>query len=294
MDHFRKKRPNGSMIIFPHDYAAITRDPEWRNKLFWATPYRAVRDATMDFVRRLLKAGTRLESEEQRRAYVAALHLFAPWSIALVEAANTLDGFRDTHFSSDLPEVLYLSGGLQSNPGALGIDKLVRIGSCRRPLARQIVWTAQWTPVLKLPATLTDPEVVAFNRNPGLIHTAQASQRRIRYDNVEHYYAEILEASRGETGVCEPNALRELLSSTLKGQRIAETIKQRLLDLMAARLPPILQNVSSQMRALRKSRSLPQEIWTGTGGYWPSRIIGLEIMRRGGIVRRFDHGYNNV
>ena len=61
-----------------------------------------------------------------------------------------------------------------------------------------------------------------------------------------------------------------------------------------ARLLPILHNVSSQMRALRKSRSLPQEIWTGTGGYWPSRIIGLEIMRRGGIVRRFDHGYNHA
>ena len=206
------------MIIFPHDYAAIERDPKWRNKLFWPTPYRAVRDATLDFVRRLIRASAQLETEEQRQAYVAALHLFAPWAIALVEAANTLHGFRDTDFSSDLPEVLYLSGRLQSNPGTLGIDKLIRIGSCRRPLARQIVWTAQWTPILKLPATLADPEVVAFNRNPGLIHTAQASRRRIRYDNVERYYAEILETSRGEkNGVCEPDALRELLSSTLDG-----------------------------------------------------------------------------
>jgi hypothetical protein len=254
-----------------------------------------VRDATLDFVRRLLKASALLESEEQRQAYVASLQLFAPWSIALVEAANTLDGLQDVEFSTDLPEILYLSGRSQSNPGAEGIDKLIRIGSCRRPLARQIVWTAEWTPFLRLPAALANPEVVAFNRNPGLIRTAQASRRRIRYDNVEHYYAEALKAPREESnGAWDGGALWELLASTLQGQQIAEPIKQRLLELMVARLRPVLDKVSSQVSALRKARSLPQEIWTGTGGYWPSRIVGLEIMRRGGTVRRFDHGYNKV
>jgi hypothetical protein len=175
------------------------------------------------------------------------------------------------------------------------IDKLVRVGSCRRPLARQLVWTAQWTPIWQLPATLAAPDVVAFNRNPGLIFTAQESRRRVRYDNVESYYAEIRDTSRDEPyGQFDQEAVRDLLSGTLQGQRIAEPIKQRLLDLMAARLRPILNGVSRQMKALRKVRSLPREMWAGTGGYWPSRIVGIEVMRRGGTVRRFDHGYNNV
>ena len=283
------------MIVFPHDYAAIERDADWREKLFWPTPYRASRDATMDFVRRLLKASAQLQSEEQRQTYVASLQLFAPWAFALVEAANTLDGLGATEFSSDLPEMLYLSGRTKSNPGAVAIDKLIRVGSCRRPLARQIAWTAEWTPLMRLPAALADPEVVAFNRNPGLIRTAQASRRKIRYDNVEGYYAELLKSPREETnGAWEAEALRELISGTLEGQRIAEPIKQRLLQLLVARLHPVLNGVSCQISALRKARSLPREIWTGTGGYWPSRIVGLEVMRRGGTVRRFDHGYNKV
>jgi hypothetical protein len=88
--------------------------------------------------------------------------------------------------------------------------------------------------------------------------------------------------------------LRELLTVTLNGQKIVEPIKQRLLELMIARLQPILCGVSRQMTALRRIRVLPDEIWTGTGGYWPSRIIGIEVMRRGGTVRRFDHGYNHA
>ena len=283
------------MIVFPHDYAAIEHDADWRDRLYWPTSYRAVRDATMNFVRRLLKASALLKNEEQRQAYVAALQLFAPWSCALVEAANTLDGLQDVEFSTDLPEILFLSGRSQSNPGANGIDKLIRIGSCRRPLARQIAWTAEWTPLLRLPAALADPEVVAFNRNPGLIRTAQASRRRIRYDNVESYYAELLKAPRAEAkGAWDADAVRELIAGTLDGQQIAEPIKRRLLELMIARLQPVLNDVSCQMSALRKTRSLPREIWTGTGGYWPSRIIGLEVMRRGGTVRRFDHGYNKA
>jgi hypothetical protein len=285
------------MIIFPHDYAAIGRDADWRDRLFWPKSYRAVRDATLDFVRRLLKATSHFETEEQRQAYVASLQAFAPWAFALVEAANTLDGLQDVEFGTDLAEIRYLKGNGSSNPGFEPIDKLIKIGSCRHPWARQILWTTEWTSVLKLPATLVDPDVVAFNRNPGLIQTAQASRRRIRYDNVEQYYGEVLKSTcedRASPCPWDADALREVLSSTLHGQSIAEPLQHRLLDLMVARLRPILDEASRQLRALRMMRSLPQEIWAGTGGYWPSRIVGLEVMRRDGIVRRFDHGYNKA
>jgi hypothetical protein len=283
------------MILFPHDYAAIDRDADWRDRLCLPVSYRSLRDATLDFARRLMQANARVDTEEHRLTYLAAMGLFAPWANAVVEAANTLDGLGDVEFASDLPEVLFLSGRSSANPGEVEIDKLIRVGSCRRPLARQLVWTAQWTPVWRLPATLAAPDVVAFNRNPGLIFTAQESRRRVRYDNVESYYAEVRDTSRDEPyGQFDQEAVRDLLSGTLQGQHIAEPIKQRLLDLMTARLRPILNGVSRQMKALRKVRSLPREMWAGTGGYWPSRIVGLEVMRRGGTVRRFDHGYNNV
>ena len=35
---------------------------------------------------------------------------------------------------------------------------------------------------------------------------------------------------------------------------------------------------------------LPRALWSGTGGFAPARALGMEIKRRGGTVRRFDHG----
>ena len=188
------------MIVFPHDYAAIERDADWRDQALLA--HVLSRPARCD-------DGLRPQASARRTLCLRTRSSGKPmWPLcsssplgrcALVEAANTLDGLQGVAFTTDLPEILFLSGRSQSNPGASGIDKLIRIGSCRRPLARQIAWTAEWTPLLRLPAALADPEVVAFNRNPELIRTAQASRRRIRYDNVESYYAELLKAPREET-----------------------------------------------------------------------------------------------
>jgi hypothetical protein len=36
-------------------------------------------------------------------------------------------------------------------------------------------------------------------------------------------------------------------------------------------------------------RSLPSEVWSGTGAQYPARVIGQEVMRRGGKATRHDH-----
>jgi hypothetical protein len=43
------------------------------------------------------------------------------------------------------------------------------------------------------------------------------------------------------------------------------------------------------MAALR-STDLPNAVWSGSGGLYASRALGLEVLRRGGRVVRFDHG----
>jgi hypothetical protein len=40
---------------------------------------------------------------------------------------------------------------------------------------------------------------------------------------------------------------------------------------------------------LRDTR-LPKSLWSGTGGLYAQRAIGIEVLRRGGPVVRFDHG----
>ena len=176
------------MVLFPYDFSIIERDPDWRSKLYWPVSYRESRDGALRFARRLIKAGPSFGDELQHQAYMASLRVLAFWAIAVVEAAKVVDKLQDEAFASELPEVQYLAGQTHANPGVMPLEKLIRVAPCRRPLARQIAWTAEWSPIWRLPQALARPEVVAFNRNPGLIVTARASQRRIRYDNVEHVY----------------------------------------------------------------------------------------------------------
>jgi hypothetical protein len=59
----------------------------------------------------------------------------------------------------------------------------------------------------------------------------------------------------------------------------------RMLDRQAA---VELSRAAADLGRLRGS-DLPAHVWSGTGGYWPARAVGLEVLRRGGTVTRFDH-----
>ena len=68
--------------------------------------------------------------------------------------------------------------------------------------------------------------------------------------------------------------MRELLAGTLEGQQIAEPIKQRLLELMVARLRPVLNDVSCQMRCA------PQDaILAARNLDWHRRILAVANCR---------------
>ena len=68
-----------------------------------------------------------------------------------------------------------------------------------------------------------------------------------------------------------------------------EPYRRRAFDLVEAMARAHLKKAVFDMSALR-SEPLPDEIWTGSGGLYAPRAVGLEVLRRGGRVRRFDHG----
>jgi hypothetical protein len=281
-------------VIFPYDYAFdLGETPDWQARLYLSAPYGVLRDATLQLVRGLLKSIARISEEDKQRAYVASLRLVAPWTAAVLEAGLILDRMERVEFVTGIPEVRYLAGTASGDEIDPDPRRVIRVASCRRPLARQFVWTKEWTPWWKLASALADPEVEVFNRNPALVSAARASRRRIRYANVETIYAEAMRSAPATAAkTWDKEEVAFLLTTALEGLVIAEPLRGRMLDLMTARYLAVLNAIMDQLQALRAVPSLPNEIWAGTGGYWPSRIVGLEIMRRGGIVRRFDHGFN--
>jgi hypothetical protein len=68
-----------------------------------------------------------------------------------------------------------------------------------------------------------------------------------------------------------------------------EPWRERALRLVEAVSLAHMCKAARDLSALR-SVPLPAEVWTGSGGLYASRAVGLEVLRRGGRVRRFDHG----
>ena len=71
-----------------------------------------------------MKASAQFETEEQRQTYFAALHLFAPWSNALVEAANTLNGLGVPPSPATFPRCSILAAGSNRTPALSGSTSL--------------------------------------------------------------------------------------------------------------------------------------------------------------------------
>ena len=282
-------------IVFPYDFALDFEGiKNWQRRLWLPVPYPELRETTLQYMRRLIKGVAQVGAEDRRLAFLAALRVVGPWSVAVLESALIVARMRDVRFTTHIPEVRYVGGLTDSAPSATGLEQLFQPASCRRPFVRKILWTAQWSPVWRLGATLTNPDILVFNRNNALIRAARISQQKICYDNVEGYYSKIWKSvSESKISLWDKNDIRKLLDKAAEGFAIDESCRKRAIELITERFYIALNIISTQLNAIRDVR-LPKQVWAGTGGYWPSRIVGLEIMRRGGIVRRFDHGYNSV
>ncbi len=73
------------------------------------------------------------------------------------------------------------------------------------------------------------------------------------------------------------------------GGRFGEPYRQRASSLVKQTAQAHLDKALVDMAALRNV-SLPVDIWSGSGGLYAPRAVGLEVLRRGGRVTRFDHG----
>lgn len=279
---------------FPYDYFATERLDGWRERLILPMDVRVARVRSQSFARALMQLASRFD-EERCTTYLAALPYLMRWALVVAETAMFLEALGHSDCASELSEFQFLSGRNRPRHEIHCADLIPSVSIRGRPLARQLLWTAKWTGWARLPDTLLNPTVSAFNHNPDLIDAALASRLPIRYDNVEWLYADAMRLAREENGpLWTGEHIREVLVPAVDKTGLSPEMRERLLDLLVSRFQPSLESVARDLRALRSARTLPQHAWTGTGGYWASRLVGLEIMRRGGTVKRFHHGWNMI
>jgi hypothetical protein len=139
-----------------------------------------------------------------------------------------------------------------------------------------------------MPRTLLWPRAVAISHNPLLREVAQRDVSGVGF----HHAETILDTARRKSASA-PDASGH--AGSLAGVIVAtaaslnQPYRERALKLVEAVAQVHLAKAARDLAGLREV-SLPEEIWTGSGGLYAPRAIGLEVLRRGGRVRRFDHG----
>jgi len=284
-----------SLREVPADLATAFDMPDWRSKVAWPLAHaesgKLLRSQLGAFVRFLAN----IEDQDLRNIAVLAGHgiMVRGRAIILTAAAIAASQKADDRFVGQEPELLYLQGEwpedkeIPERPFSAFPDSRVRY-----PWLRRVARIASWTPWWRTPMAMLFPEATAITHNAMLRDYAAFNGVSLGYS---HDFL-LLEKARKYEGTPRTDLkpisekIRRLL---LEGFSITEPVLGRAQFLLDQLISRYLASASKDLSSLRQLKRLPEAIWAGTGGGYASRAIGLEVIRRGGTVRRFDHGGSN-
>jgi len=289
---------NGSLVIAstnmvkaPFDLAAVGKMPDWRDRLSWPVSHRERRQALAQQYRDLISFICNIEDNDLRDILLLGVNTMMHSVRVLTETALAVQGQIEHGIClvGDQPALSYLQGD-ESQLG-LSIPFFQPFNGSGNRKLRRVVRTASWTPWWRLPATVLAPGAVAVSHNRLLRTVAGETDQRISFHHGDDWLCEIRKKSH-ETGMESglEDIAQELFDILTDIKGLAEPWRGRLRALIAARGQKILSNAAQDLAALRGLKDFPDELWAGSGGYYPVRALSLEVLRRGGRVRRFDHG----
>lgn len=282
---------------FPFDFKTTRTQPNWQETVFWP-----------------LSQEQRFKAAKQ--SHTQSVELVEQWPNDDERAILTLSTGRPSAIARILLEVLLALEAEEKGQGLIISDDLVvddlrrakpdeplpindmsstfkAMASPRHTWLRRIARMASWTPLVKLPFAFAVPQVTAINHNPLLISEAIKSGLRIDYRHAESFLAmarshnceaAISDLRRAEIAEAYLDALFKIDGvQARRAERAKSHLRQQLLDLLL--------QADRDMQGFRRVKKIPMKLWAGTGGYYPSRAVGLEVRRRGGSVTRFEHGF---
>ncbi|MYE24188.1 MAG: hypothetical protein F4Y01_09625 [Gammaproteobacteria bacterium] len=196
------------------------------------------------------------------------------------------------------PELAVLRG--DALPDELEESSLVDMGAANLTTQipyltlRRLARTLSWTPLTRLPATLAAPQALAVTHNRLLVAEARRRRARLWF----HHAAPLF--SRMRQGVSEAPLLDgpehidalagHVLRSLIDDQALTNEMRERAAALLRPHYVGKLAQAAYTLGVLRRVKRLPNALWSGTASSLPVRAMGIEVMRRGGTVTRFDHG----
>lgn len=281
------QRVDANRSVIPADIETALSQPGWRRDVRWPVGLAEANAICARQVRDALVCSDGLDDPLMRDTASLALPVVLAYGRAIVLAALALAraGRSGATIAGSAAELDYLKTG--EGPLPVRDEPVLPPARFSLSYARRVARIRSWTPLQRLPRTLLAPGAVAIAHNSLLRDMACHEQRGIGF----HHAETILDrARRGAAKIPDvSDKARALAEAAVGAALLDEPWRERALHLVRAVAVAHLRKAATDMAALRLI-GLPTDIWTGSGGLYAPRAIGLEVLRRGGRVRRFDHG----
>lgn len=278
----------------PFDIGTADNTPRWREQFAWPLAHGTARDALVKQFHAFLDAVAETKDEFWRRALLATGMALQSELRTNSQAALWVDAEAKTGIAlAGGPAILdFLRNGSGKPPETQITLSRAQKAVARDRWLRRVARTASWTPYWKLPRALLAPEVVVISQhNQLLIEAARRDLRRINFRYSDIWLNRIVAGSKRPAPVPPADLVAFVVGKLIAALPIAnDALLGRLSDILSRSVEAHLRKVAADLVGLENAKSLPSELWSGSGGFYPSRVIGLEVMRRGGFVKRFDHG----
>ena len=282
----------------PFDYQAACDSPGWRETVAWPLSYAEAFRVTNAATAAALGLIDRLDDDRLRPAALLGLGPVLALSRSFAENAFVVQAAATSgvYLQGGPPELAVLGGEERiERSSSLSDPALFKPMSAPRGQAlRRIARTASWTPAWRMPVAMISPVIIAVSHNDMLRDAARRSGTAVKYHHAEAF----LRAAQ-RRGAKAPRSLSEKVddfASSLAARiadigGLAPDHRKRLARLIEPLIAPALIKAVADLEGLRQLKKLPKKLWSGSGGYYPARAVGIEVRRRGGHVTRFAHGW---
>jgi hypothetical protein len=284
------------MREIPFDLAAMTQSGMVSEGFWWPISPPETAEFLDRQYRSFLSVVSSLEGMNKDVVLLAASRILGPVR-AIADTAIAVSRLqeRNAKFLGSAAPLHYLQDG----QGDLDFvpEVLRNLGTLPKSMALRAMAHTLRLNGLRSVQAMTDFDTVIVSRNPLLEDELRRSHQAIRFNYGDLILARAVDSSQPPDRSGPPlekacESLVEHLVEALSGftDEIANDIRARMVDLIRARVRSEIIKAFQTMSALRRFNGLPSSIWSGSGGNYAARAIGLEVIRRNGTVRRFDHG----
>jgi len=284
----------------PFDLQAANATPDWRDHLAWPATHPETARVAMALVDRYLIMLNEITDPFLRRLAIVVMPAMVPRSLSIVEAAYWVQcgGESGLSFVGGPEELDALRG--ERSAGELG--DLATLKSPNMPgyisqmTAPHLAWlrhlkiSAPWNG-WRLPEAIVSPTATVLSVSTLLLRATGKSGEHVYFQYPKTIFDKAMHGAKFAAIKDDVDALEDIIVSALTNEPALSTELQSILgDLIRRMAAAVLEPAGQHLKAFETARNIPKRIWSGTAGVYLNRLIGLEVMRRGGEAVRFAHG----